>query len=64
MTLTTVPQRCLKPVALNGIFYIGNVVFGRKKLGRIELGRMVDWAEKRKLSEKYFEEISIFGDRF
>jgi hypothetical protein len=24
----------------------------------------VDWAEKRKLTEKYLNKISIFGDRF
>jgi hypothetical protein len=36
--------------------YFGNVVFGRKFLGR-----MVDRAEKRKLAEKYFTKISIFG---
>jgi hypothetical protein len=29
-----------------------------------QMGRMVDWAEKCKLAEKYFQEISIFGDRF
>jgi hypothetical protein len=28
------------------------------------MGRMVDWAEKCKLAEKYFKELSIFADRF
>jgi hypothetical protein len=29
-----------------------------------EMDRMASWAKKFKLAEKYFNEISIFGDRF
>jgi hypothetical protein len=29
-----------------------------------KMSGMVDWVEKRKLAEKYFNEISIIGDHF
>jgi hypothetical protein len=43
---------------------VGNVVFGRIFLGQIVVGPKIKWVEKRKLAEKYFNEISIIGDRF
>jgi hypothetical protein len=34
----------------------------KPKLAENQMGQMVDWAEKHKLAEKYFSEIS--NDRF
>jgi hypothetical protein len=45
---------------------MGNVIFGPKKIGPNQvgpndcLGRMIVWAEKLKLAETYFNEISPF----
>jgi hypothetical protein len=33
-------------------------------LAKNQMGRMVDWAEKHKLAEKYFNEISLIGACF